>query len=81
MDGDIIWDDEPADLSDEAPFHAPGKAILTKNLRTFRNGNCYVGANALQVVWMSRSELRAAEIFNPKVIVCVPQNYVYPVSA
>lgn len=66
---DVKWDKIPSDFDvDDAQYQVDGKTILNETIKEFRNDQCYVGANALKVIWRARSALRERGLFNARII-------------
>ncbi|KAI0767864.1 hypothetical protein C8Q74DRAFT_1370548 [Fomes fomentarius] len=64
----VPWDPSPLDFKVEEAYQPAGQRILNETLDRFRDGECYMGADALEVVWVARAALHEEGIFNVKVI-------------
>ena len=64
----VTWDSAPKEYPKDAKWHVHGKRIFNDILEDFRDEQCYIGANALTVVWRARSALREHGMFHPKII-------------
>ncbi len=66
--GPVPWDPSPLDFKVQEAYQPAGQRILNETLDRFRDGECYMGADALEVVWVARAALHEEGIFNAQVI-------------